>query len=238
MESYFANLKNKNQQLVLDLDDSKHVVKVLRHQINDEIVVVFEAQKYLTKIIALAPNVICEIIKPVSQNNELPVKVTLVMALLKEQKFDLVIQKAVELGVHRIVPIQLQYCVSVVNNKTAEKVNRWQKIAKAAAKQSNRNIIPEVTKVVKNIQELKQYQSDANFVAYENENFADWSKNLTKTKSITVVIGPEGGISNNELASLKKLNYTNISLGPTILRAETAPLYFLSVVNYLSLLSS
>lgn len=236
MESYFASIKNKKQQLILDLDDSKHIVKVLRHKVNDEIVVIFQAEKYLTKIIALTPNVTCQIVKSLKQNNELPVKVTLVMALLKEQKFDLVIQKAVELGVDKIVPIQLKYCVSVVNSKIAQKVDRWQKIAKAAAKQANRNIIPEVTSVVKNIQDLKQYQSEVNFLAYENENFQDWSKDLANLKSITIVIGPEGGISASEVTSFKSLNFTNISLGLTILRAETAPLYFLSVINYHSLL--
>lgn len=236
MESYFATIKNKKGQLVLDLDDSKHIIKVLRHQINDEIIVNFQAEKYLTKIVALMPNVICQIIEPLKENNELPIKVTLVMALLKEQKFDLVIQKAVELGVNKIVPIQLKYCVSIVNNKITQKVARWQKIAKAAAKQANRNIIPEVTSVVKNIEDLKQYQSEANFLAYENENFQDWTQNLTNINSITIVVGPEGGISPDELTSFKTLNFTNISLGLTILRAETAPLYFLSVVNYHSLL--
>ncbi|MCL6428517.1 Ribosomal RNA small subunit methyltransferase E [Spiroplasma sp. JKS002669] len=236
MESYFATIKNKKGQLVLDLDDSKHIIKVLRHQINDEIIVNFQAEKYLTKIVALMPNVICQIIEPLKENNELPIKVTLVMALLKEQKFDLVIQKAVELGVNKIVPIQLKYCVSIVNNKITQKVARWQKIAKAAAKQANRNIIPEVTSVVKNIEDLKQYQSEVNFLAYENENFQDWTQNLTNINSITIVVGPEGGISPDELTSFKTLNFTNISLGLTILRAETAPLYFLSVVNYHSLL--
>lgn len=236
MESYFATIKNKKGQLVLDLDDSKHIIKVLRHQINDEIIVNFQTEKYLTKIVALMPNVICQIIEPLQENNELPVKVTLVMALLKEQKFDLVIQKAVELGVNKIVPIQLKYCVSIVNNKIMQKVARWQKIAKAAAKQANRNIIPEVTSVVKNIEDLKQYQSESNFLAYENENFQDWTQNLTNINSITIVVGPEGGISSDELTSFKTLNFINISLGLTILRAETAPLYFLSVINYHSLL--
>lgn len=238
MELYFAKIKNQKQELVLDADDSKHIVKVFRHQINDEIVVIFQAEKYLTKITALAPNVICQIIKPLGQNNELPVKITLVMALLKEQKFDLVIQKAVELGVTKIVPIQLKYCVSVVNSKTIQKVDRWQKIAKAAAKQANRNIIPEVTAVVKNINDLEQYQSEINFLAYENEDFQDWSNNIASVKSITIVVGPEGGISADELVSFKSLNFTNISLGLTILRAETAPLYFLSIVNYQSLLKN
>lgn len=120
----------------------------------------------------MEPVAVCQIIKTLANESELPVQVTLIMALLKEQKFDLVVQKAVELGVTRIVPIQLTRSVSVVSNlkadKLANKVGRWQKIAKAAAKQSNRNVIPEVTPIVTQIASLKNYQSEVNFVAYEN----------------------------------------------------------------------
>lgn len=234
MECYFAFNSNNEQQLILEQEDANHIVKVLRHEINDEIIVIFESKKYLTKIVNLTPNVICQIIKPLDNNSELPVKITLVMALLKEQKFDLVIQKAVELGVYQIVPIQLQHSISVVkDNKVKPKTIRWQKIAKAAAMQSNRNIIPQIKPIVTKINDLKQYQSELNFLAYENAVFENWNQALNQVKSITIVVGPEGGISTNELKQFDDLNFTNISLGKTILRSETAPLYFLSVVNYL-----
>lgn len=235
MECYFATSTNNKQQLFLDQEDTIHITKVLRHKVNDEIVVIFETKKYLTKIISLTPVVVCQIIKLLDSNSELPIKVTLVMGLLKEQKFDFVIQKAVELGVDKIVPMQLERSISVVNaNKITSKTARWQKIAKAAAKQANRNIIPEIMPVVTQIKQLQQYQSEINLLAYENAAINSWENELNGKQSVTIVIGPEGGISEKELQSFANLNFTNISLGKTILRAETAPLYFLSVVNYYS----
>lgn len=234
MECYFAFTSDNKKQLFLDEEDSKHITKVLRHKVNDEIVVVFQEKKYLTTIVNLFPRVICKIVNLLESNNELPIKVTLVMGLLKEQKFDLVIQKAVELGVYCIVPIQLERSIST-NIRAENKIIRWQKIAKAAAKQSNRNFIPEIKPIVTEISDLKSYQSDVNFLAYENSIVEKWDKKLNKIKSITIVVGPEGGISNRELELFQQLNFVSISLGRTILRAETAPLYFLSIINYYSI---
>lgn len=238
MECYFAVATNKTKQLLLDQEDTYHIAKVLRHRINDEIVIIFQKKKYLVRIIALEPIVICETIKKLASDSELPIKVTLVMALLKEQKFDLIIQKAVELGVYRIVPIQLEHCISVVksSDKVNSKIARWQKIAKAAAKQSNRNIIPEIMPIVTKISDLKNYYSELNFLAYENATIDQWATDLKTKESVTVVVGPEGGISEKELESFLVLDFASISLGRTILRAETAPLYFLSIVNYFSLI--
>ncbi|MGL5268811.1 MAG: RsmE family RNA methyltransferase [Spiroplasma sp.] len=236
MECYFAVGTNNTKQLILDKEDTWHINKVLRHKINDEIVVVFQEKKYLVRIITLTPIVSCQIIKELAINSELPIKITLVMALLKEQKFDMIIQKAVELGVCFIVPIQLDHCISVVrtSDKMNNKIIRWQKIAKAAAKQSNRNIIPKIMPIVTKISDLKSYQSEVNFLAYENATVENWVSNLKGKKSVTVVVGPEGGISEKELESFFNGDFDSISLGRTILRAETAPLYFLSVVNYYS----
>lgn len=236
MECYFAVATTKAKQLVLDQEDTYHIAKVLRHKINDEIVVIFQEKKYLVRIIDLAPIVTCETIKELASDSELPIKVTLVMALLKEQKFDLIIKKAVELGVYKIVPIQLERCISVVRSseKMSNKLARWQKIAKAAAKQSNRNIIPEIMPIVTKISDLKNYQSELNFLAYENATIGQWATDLQSKKSVTVVVGPEGGISEKELENFLMLGFASISLGRTILRAETSPLYFLSVANYFS----
>lgn len=236
MECYFANQQEKSQNLILDHDDTKHITKVLRHKLNDQITVIFNQQKYLTKIIKLEPLVVCQIISTVSESNsELPIKVTLIMALLKGEKFDLVIQKAVELGVYQIVPIQLERCISTIDNhdKGNKKLLRWQNIAKAAAKQANRNIIPVIQPLTTNLENVSKFKSDVNYLAYENEkNINSWTKSLDDKKTVTIVIGPEGGISNKELNIFAQLGFNNISLGPTILRAETAPLYFLSVINY------
>ncbi|WP_342277056.1 RsmE family RNA methyltransferase [Spiroplasma endosymbiont of Nebria brevicollis] len=234
MECYFTKDKADNT-LILDTDDSNHAIKVMRHKINDEIIVIYEQQKYQTKIIITKPNVQCEIIKPLTNSNaELSCKITLVMALLKEQKFDYVIQKVVELGVHQIVPMQLKRCVSVLTTQKAEqKVARWQSIAKAAAKQANRNIIPIISPTVFMIKDLAPYKSQLNLVADENGNDTTWiacfNKKLLTT---TIVIGPEGGITREEITDFHNLGFSSISLGKLILRAETAPLFLISIINY------
>lgn len=240
MECYFTNHK-KNNMLILDEEDSKHLTKVLRHKVNDEIVIIYQQQKYLTKIIEITSVVKCEIINIlINSNSELPCKITLVMALLKEQKFDLVIQKAVELGVYQIVPLQLKRCVSVLTKAKAEqKVCRWQNIAKAAAKQSNRNLIPIIAPVVFQLKQLAQYRSNVNLVAYENSLDTSWTNQInSKILSITIVVGPEGGISFEEITSFKQLNFNDISLGKLILRAETAPLFLMSIINFETSLKS
>ena len=240
MKCYFTNYKINNI-LILDEEDSKHLIKVLCHKINDEIVIIYQEKKYLTKIIEITSVVKCEIIKILpNSNSELSCKITLIMALLKEQKFDLVIQKAVELGVYQIVPLQLKRCVSVLTKlKAVQKVLRWQNIAKAAAKQSNRNLIPIVTPVVFNLKELCGYRSHVNLVAYENSLETSWINHINnKLSSITIIVGPEGGITKEEIATLTKLNFSNISLGKLILRAETAPLFLMSIINYETSLKS
>lgn len=234
MECYFTSVLKKDI-FYLDEEDSNHIVKVLKHKIEDEITVIFNQDKYLVKIINLKPVVNCQIIQKLNINSEIKPKITLIMALLKEQKFDYVVQKAVELGVHKIVPIQLSRSVSVINdkNKAKAKVLRWQKIAKAAAMQSNRNIIPLVTDIVKNIDDLQQFKSESNFIAYERvSKYEKWFTDIKAINDISIVIGPEGGISHQEVEKLEKKEFKTISLGSTILRAETAPLYFLSVINY------
>lgn len=234
MECYFTNDKNDNI-LILDEEDSKHIIKVLRHKINDEIIIIYQQQKYLAKIITITTVVKCEIIKILANSNsELSCKITLVMALLKEQKFDLVIQKAVELGVYQIVPLQLKRCVSVLTKtKVQQKVLRWQSIAKAAAKQSNRNLIPIVTPVIFELKQLVPYRSRLNLVADENSSDINWANEINnELSSITIIIGPEGGITSEEITILKKFNFSSISLGKLILRAETAPLFLMSIINY------
>ncbi|WJG70811.1 RsmE family RNA methyltransferase [Spiroplasma ixodetis] len=240
MECYFTNHKTNNI-LILDEEDSKHLIKVLRHKINDEIVIIHQEQKYLTKIIEITSVIKCEIIKTVpNSNSELRCKITLVISLLKEQKFDLVIKKAVELGVYQIVPLQLKRCVSVLTRTKAEqKVLRWQNIAKAAAKQSNRNLIPIVTPVVFDLKQLERYRSHLNLVAYENSSETSWISQINnKLSSITIIVGPEGGITKEEIATLTQLNFSNISLGKLILCAETAPLFLMSIINYETSLKS
>ena len=164
------------------------------------------------------------VIEELDENNELPIKITCILSLFKNDKYDFCIQKLTELGVSRIVP----YCAyrSVVKAKDDKKQLRLQKIAQEAACQSHRNKIPEITKPVQ-IKELKQYMSENNYICYEN--YRD-SNEINVTGSVTYIIGPEGGFDPKEYEQIVSYGFVPVSLGKRILRAETAAIYLGSVI--------
>lgn len=163
--------------------------------------------------------------------NELQQPLTLAVALIKKDKFELVLQKATELGVDRIVPFVSSRCVVQVNQDKKDKTQvRWQGIVQEAAEQCKRNRIPEITDIV-TFKNLEQFCSDVNVAAYENA--FGTSRALLDVvdgkHSVTIVIGPEGGFSTDEVQQMQQMGYEPITLGSRILRAETASVYALSV---------
>ena len=147
-----------------------------------------------------------------------------------------VIQKAVELGVHEIIPVAMKYCVVKLDAKKAEnKRKRWQAIAESAAKQSKRSLIPVVHEVM-SFKEALSYAKECkvNLVPYENERGMEATKEavleLKKDDTISVMIGPEGGFSEEEIELVKEENMKIISLGKRILRTDTAAIATLSML--------
>ena len=154
---------------------------------------------------------------------------------------ELIIQKSVELGVHKIIPTNMKRCIVKIEAKEEhKKIERWQKISEVAAKQSGRNLIPKVeniTNVKKIINELEQY--DILLVAYEEEQENTLKQELVKIKqekkeklNIGIVIGPEGGIDKEEIEILKQSGAKIVTLGQRILRTETVALNILSIIMY------
>lgn len=160
------------------------------------------------------------------ENNELNVDVTVILSLYKQDKFELTLQKLTELGVKRIVPYNAYRSV-VKETKAEKKLDRYKKILTEAAEQSHRNFVPEIVSAI-NIKNIDKYMSELNLIAYEKEDISNTS-NL-KAKSITYVIGPEGGFDLEELNRFKELGFKSISLGKRILRAETAAIFLASVI--------
>lgn len=160
--------------------------------------------------------------------------VTLCTALIKQDKFEWMLQKACELGVTRIVPFTSRNCVVHLDaQKEKKKLERWSKIILNACQQCNRNDLVEITPV-QSIETLKDFQNEMNLVAYEK---MDMSKHLAKflhanPKSVTVCIGPEGGYEDFEIDHLIDDHFMPCSLGNNILRAETAACYVLSAIEY------
>lgn len=246
MQQYFLNEElNVNSIYGLSKDDSNHIVRIMRKKINDKVYVVFNNEiKYICNIID--NNVDKVLITPYEQvdgSNELPIKITVAIPPLKNDKIEYLIQKITELGVSNIVLFNSERNIAKIKkDKVDSKLNRWNKIIKEAAEQSKRNIIPDIT-YVDSLGDLIKFSENYDYkvVAYEKESVNEDNINLKKlltsdlnNKDVIAVFGSEGGLSEQEIDSLIDGKFDVIGLGKRILRAETAPLYFVSCVAYFS----
>ena len=234
MQRYFASI-DQGFFVHLSKDDEHHVLHVMRMKIGDEIEVVDNKVLYLCRLDSTNPLVI-SMVHEIASDVEINEDVTLLYALTKGDKTDLVLQKATELGVKKVALIQSERTVVKYDNKDIEKKSqRFIKIMKEASEQSHRLVVPEFLGIF-NLKSLPpQAFSDVNFVAYEKDaSKADEQfQGLEKGKSVSVLIGPEGGFSKQEIENLVNLGFIRTSLGKRILRAETAAIYALSVIGYL-----
>ena len=227
-QHYIDDIINPNDYIILNNDILYHFNKVLRYKDNQEFYLLDKnSNKYLCKLI----NNKAKIIKSITTNSELPIKVTIIQALLKNQNFDYLIQKAIELGVYQIIPLYTNRTIIKDNNK--DKTIRYNKIALSSANQCKRNMIPKVLEPI-NINDIKNYKSSINLIAYEQPQINNLSiKEYINNQDITIVIGPEGGFEQYEIDTLVKENFNIVNFGDRILRSETSSLYFLSCVNIL-----
>ena len=234
MQRYFASLIDK-EHVKLEPEDEHHLLHVMRMRQGDEIEVVADGVLYLCNIGSTNPLTIY-VVHEIETDVELNVDVTLLFALTKGDRTDLVVQKATELGVKRIALIQSERTVVRYEEKDiAKKCARYQKIMKEASEQSHRLIVPEMMGIF-NLKKLpKEVFSNLNYVGYEKDasDVNGMFANFDKKKSITILIGPEGGFSEEEINNLVKQGFIRTSLGKRILRAETAAMYALSVIGYL-----
>ncbi len=233
MQQYFLSQELKLNDLIeLPTEISHHLINVLRSQTGETIRLSNQRQLFLAEIIVQKPFVQAVIKQSLPLIEKPTPKITLLISLIKKERFEWVLQKATELGVTRIVPVITANCVVKVNDKTATKLMRWQTICQEAAEQSERLTYPEVLPPI-SLLETDKYQSIDNFVAYEREEFMIFNPALISNFSdITLIIGPEGGFLKSEIEYLNKIGYLSCSLGKQILRSETAALYMLSSLNF------
>lgn len=227
-------------------EDVNHITNVLRLK-KDDYILVCDKQNSITynsKIEEiLKEKVVCKIENEIAKQVESKVKVSIFQGLPKADKMEYIIQKCTELGAVEFIPVALKRCIVKLNGKDeAKKIERWQKIAEVASKQSGRDMIPNVKNVI-TINKLKEEieKFDLFIVAYEEEKEvtlkqilqANKDKILEKESSkIGVVIGPEGGIDKQEIDGLKLCGAKIITLGSRILRTETAPIAITSNIMY------
>lgn len=218
--------------------DARHISKVLRMQPGDKIQIVSDdGVTALAEIAEISSDsVVITCLERLAESHEPSVKITLAQGLAKGEKMDFIIQKAVELGVHAIVPVAMEHSVVRLEGAKADKkVERWQKIAEAAAKQSKRDIIPQVQPVQTVAEMLANNDLQNKIIAYECEDRLGMKTALQKMKplqELLLIIGPEGGISEHELLLAQKAGACAVSLGRRILRAETAALVAASAIFY------
>ena len=220
--------------------DVNHIRNVLRMKIGDDIEAVDENGNVATCRIReiTADEIYADVLFTEVKEAELSNRITLYMGLPKFDKMELIVQKAVELGVYRIVPVRMKRCVLKLDEKKAEaKVKRWQSIAEAAAKQAKRGIIPEIAPVATYIQALSEARN-AEHILFPYECAEDIAKTrefisgIGPGESVAVFIGPEGGFDPAEVEAAKESGAHIITLGRRILRTETAAISAMSVLMF------
>ena len=233
MQRYFASVINN--QVILQKDDIFHLTKVMRAKVGVYIEVVDENHNAFLAVAKSVNPLIIEIQEPILKNNELKTPVTLFFALAKSDKMELVIQKATELGVHKVVLFQgIRSVVKFSRADFERKLPRFNSVAKEAAEQCHRECIPEIS-FISGISGIVSYMCELNLFAYELNagSTVELSNLLEKDyKSISVIIGPEGGFDESEATHLDKIGFKRVSLGKRILRCETAAVYALSVLAF------
>ncbi|AGR41031.1 RsmE family RNA methyltransferase [Spiroplasma taiwanense] len=233
MHNYFTdNLKGD----IFELSEKNyhHLKNVIKININEKIVCVYNSNKYLCKIVEISNEIYYAKIEKKLEFEESYIEINLIVGIIREQKWDFILQKATELGVTKIVPVEFKRNVVKIDFKKEEnKISRWTNICKSSAEQSKRNFVPIIEPVIRNLNELVKYKADLNLVCWEEEKKLTFKKELkNKFSSISIVIGPEGGIERDELDLLKKIGYKSITLGENIMRAETVPLFIISCIKY------
>ncbi len=237
MFNFFCSQENRqNSHYIINGADYNHIKNVLRMQVGDTCLVSCGGQSDLCQIDSFFEDaVLLEIIEENYNDTELPVKIYLFQGLAKGDKMEYIIQKTVELGAYAVVPVEMKHCVVKLDNKKAKsKQTRWQSISESAAKQSKRNIIPEIMDICTFDKALQFAKTlDLILVPYENKDgmkaTADALKNLKNVKSVGIFIGPEGGFENSEIEKALEMGAKVISLGKRILRTETAAITAVSM---------
>lgn len=232
---------NKNDircgQVQLFGEDEKHIKTVLRAREGEEITLCDgEGMDYQCRIASLERGVLLEILSKEVCETEPKTKITLYQGLPKADKMELIIQKCVELGVDRIVAVSTERAIVKLDKKEAKKLERWQKIAEAAAKQSGRGKIPEIGQQVLKFKEAvaEAKELDGAIIPYEREQetgIRQFVQNF-KGESVGVFIGPEGGFADEEIALARENGITPITLGKRILRTETAGMTTTAILLY------
>lgn len=230
MQQYFA----KNKNLELEDSDYHHIKNVIRMKKDDIIKVVFDNVVYTCKLTSITNKSSFEIINK-EEKDKKGYSVDVAFSLIKEQKLNYLLQKTTELGAGILIPINTKRSVVKIDKKKeSSKIDRWQKICKEASEQSFRSNMPKINSIL-NLEDLIYMDYDLKLLCSLNKNTKNIKKVIQKNNKcvkILLVVGPEGGFDPKEEEYLLNNGFVSVSLGNTVLRAETAPVVALSMINY------
>lgn len=233
MQRYFTNKKNNNN-FILNDDDLFHIKTVMRMVDGEKIEVVYNKETYLCSLENVTTDIKVNIVEKLNDSFNKNPEIVLAVPLVKEQKMDLILQKSTELGVSKIVPfIAERSIIKLKSEKEPNKIERWQKICKEASEQSKRVDIPIVTSI-KNLKDLVNFEGQKIVCSTKKSvnNIKMFLQKHAFCDKLLIVIGPEGGLTNQEEEVLIKNGFSQVTLGQRIMRVETVPLFLLSIINY------
>ena len=224
-------------EVVIQGQDARHITRVLRLQVGDKLILVApDGSTGIGEITNLGDEVTLQLLETVIEEKEAPVNVYLAQGLPKSDKMDYIVQKAVELGVRGIYPMAAEHCVVQYDQaKQKTRRERWQKIAVEAAKQCGRAVVPVVEPVASLASILASVDPETIvLMLYEGQAAQGLKQALAERpgKSYLLLIGPEGGFSAKEVALCENHGVMVVTMGPRILRTETAALAGVAVVMY------
>lgn len=244
LQRYFLELDAfVDKKIQITGADFHHITRVMRMGTTDQLIAVKpDGQAALAEIADVTSEAVqATVVEWLKEDKELPIKLAIASGLPKGDKLEVIVQKGTEMGAHEFIPfIAARSVVKWDEKKAGKKIERLQKIAKEAAEQSHRTVLPHVTEPL-NLAGLIKHASeyDVKMVAFEESAkqgekgaLVSALQEMKPGQSLLFVFGPEGGLSEGEIAKLTEAGFTLCGLGPRILRTETAPLYTLAAVSY------
>ncbi|MGL5651889.1 MAG: 16S rRNA (uracil(1498)-N(3))-methyltransferase [Paraclostridium sp.] len=241
MDRFFVGKKNinlENKTCIIEGEDVKHISKVLRCRIGEELEICDnDNNEYICEITNIDKSQVeLNIVEVVDIKRESDLKIKVYQGLPKGPKMEMILQKLTEVGVDEIILVQTKRTVVKVDDKKEDKkIERWERIIYEAAKQSKRGKIPKLRGVLSFKEALADMkENDFNIAPYENERTKSIKQAIkgVDIKNIGIFVGPEGGFEDTEIKAIEEIGGQSVSLGPRILRTETASLVASSIVLY------
>ncbi|MCR5348837.1 MAG: 16S rRNA (uracil(1498)-N(3))-methyltransferase [Bacilli bacterium] len=232
MQHYFGTIAD--QKAIIDGKQVHHLIDVRRTVVGEQVEVSDGTESYLCVVDSLEP-LSLSVIRKIDTKRELDIDLVLCFALLKGDHNDLIVLKGTELGVASFYPFLSSRCIVKPEKNEDQRISRLRKKAEEGAKQCRRDVVPSVSGY-KTFQEALNLRGDVKIIAYEGEagvgeSLLSFAKGLKKRQRVVVLIGPEGGFTEEEAALAREKGFHFVSLGRRILRAETAAMYCASILG-------